>query len=878
MTSEQMKPHWALRALGAVALLAGLYLLVGGAYLMSLGGSWYYVIAGLGLVASGVLIFLGRILGVVIYLATFIFTVCWTYYDTGLNFWGWVPRTAAPLVIAIAVLLSVPLFRGRTVTPLRSRLSVTGGLALIAVFAVFFAQMLEPHGIVRNDISITPGKETETTAEMGGEWREWGRTGEGVRYSPLDQITKDNVGDLEVVWTAHHGQIPDAALANEDQNTPLYADGTLFHCAYNNVVTAFDGTTGKEKWVFNPHASAPLWLRCRSIAYVDSAVVTGAAGNAKIGGISGTANRKTTGSSFAPDVKILTEGATDGSNTKEIDANLAANAGDTVAEQSIEAGKRDNGEEETADANASTTNAAVADSNETADVSEDCGPRIVVATVDGRLMSIRTSDGKLCTSFGEDGVVDLHEGMGSYFAGEYMPTTGAILAGNKIIIGGWVMDNRSVGEAPGVVRAYNAITGALEWAWDSGNPKIDTYPPRGESYTRGTPNVWAPMSYDLELNMVYLPTGNATPDYWGGERSDSDNKYSSSVVALNLDTGKEVWHFQTTHHDLWDYDLASQPALVDFPKADGTTVPAVVQLTKRGEIFVLDRRDGTPLTKVTEQPVPQGSARGEYYSPTQPFSTGMPSIGSDDSVLSENKSWGMTPFDHLYCRIRTMKTRWDGLMTPPSTDVYYEFPGNGGGFNWGSASFDQSRNLLVLNNMIWPNRTHLIETDTTGGKDLSGGSEGGPMAGTPYQVFIGYNILEFFATPCFEPPFGTVTAIDLATQKIKWQIPMGTTEDTGPFGLRTYLPINTGMPTLGGLLTTKPGLSFFAGTQDYYLRAIDTETGDIVWKSRLPVGSQSVPITYTDENNRQIIVVQAAGARHSPNRGDYLIAYALKEK
>jgi quinate dehydrogenase (quinone) len=861
MAPKRPSTHWILRILGTILALAGLYLCGGGIYLISLGGSSYYLIAGLGLLVSGVCVFFGRILGVAIYLAIFVFTICWAYYDTGLNFWGWVPRVAAPLVIAIVILLTVPLYRNAAIAPLRSRLSVVGGLALVAVFGVFFAQMLEPHNVVQNDISITPGKETKITADMGGEWREWGGTGEGVRYSPLEQINKGNVKNLEVVWTAHHGQVPNAALANEDQNTPLYADGTLFHCAYNNVVTAFDGTTGEKKWVFNPNASAPLWLRCRSIAYVDPAVVKGATVSLAVADSADGARTRT-----------------DGSNTAQLDANLAANIGDNVAEQSIEAGELENGGAETADANASTINSALADPNETADVSEDCGPRIVVATVDGRLMSIRASDGKLCTTFGVDGSVDLHEGMGSYFAGEYMPTTGASLAGDKIVIGGWVMDNRAIGEAPGVVRAYNAITGALEWAWDSGNPKIDKYPPRGESYTHGTPNVWAPISYDLDLNMVYLPTGNATPDFWGGARTDSDNEYSSSVVALNLDSGKEVWHFQTTHHDLWDYDLPAQPALVDFPKSDGTTVPAVVQLTKRGEIFVLDRRNGTPLTEVTEKPVPQGNAKGEYYAPTQPFSTGMPSIGSDVSILSESKSWGMTPFDHLYCRIRTLQTRWDGLMTPPSTDVYYQFPGNGGGFNWGSASFDQSRNLLVLNNMIWPNRTHLIETDKTGGVDMSGGSEGGPMAGTPYQVYIDYDVLKLFATPCFEPPFGTVTAIDLATQKIKWQIPMGTTTDTGPFGLKTYLPINTGMPTLGGLLTTKPGISFFAGTQDYYLRAIDTETGDILWKSRLPVGSQSVPVTYTDKNGRQLIVVQAAGARHSPDRGDYLIAYALKEQ
>lgn len=197
--------------------------------------------------------------------------------------------------------------------------------------------------------------------------------------------------------------------------------------------------------------------------------------------------------------------------------------------------------------------------------------------------------------------------------------------------------------------------------------------------------------------------------------------------------------------------------------------------------------------------------------------------------------------------------------------------------NWGSVSFDQSRNLLIVNDMRWINRSHLIPQEETGGKDLSGGSEGGPMRGTPFQMYIDYNTLKYIGIPCYEPPYGTVTAIDMATQQIKWQIPMGTTKDMGPFGIALHVPFNTGMPTLGGLLTTKSGLSFFAATQDFYLRAIDTESGKVIWKDRLPVGSQSVPITYIDGKGRQVIVVQAAGARHNvKKRGDYLIAYALK--
>lgn len=825
--------HWWILILAATLIVTGLVFLTLGGRLIVLGGSWYYVLAGIVLIFAGWRMGMGKLSGVYAFVAVFLFTFGWTYYETGLNFWGWVPRMAAPLVLATVILLSVPLLSDAKKTRQIVNRTRLGGLAAGVAFVAFCAGMFFPHGIIQNEIAITPGIETKTTLAMGNEWREYGRTGEGVRYSPLEQITKDNLKDLEVIWTGHHGQISNIALLNEDQNTPIYADGTVFHCAYNNVITAFDGTTGEKKWQFNPHAAAPYWLRCRSISYVDPASY--------------------------PD-----------SSQKSDDSNAASQQTATSDASAPDAS------DEIADDNASTTNLTENDPNETEDTSKACGPRIAVATVDGRLMSVKASDGKLCLSFGDSGVVDLHVGMGAYPAGQYMPTSGAILAGNKIIIGGWVTDNQSVGEAPGVVRAFDALTGELAWAWDSGNPNIHKLPPAGETYTRGAPNVWAPISYDLALNMVYLPTGNATPDYWGGNRTELEDKYSSSIVAVDLDTGKEVWHFQTTHHDLWDYDIPAQPALVDFPKGDGTTVPAVVQLTKRGQIFVLDRRTGEPLTKVEEHPVPQGNAEGERYSATQPFSVGMPQIGTDPSLISEKRAWGMTPFDHLYCRIRTLETKWDGLMTPPSTEVYFQFPGNGGGFNWGSASFDESRNLLVLNDMRWPTRNQLVPRDKGAGQAPTASTEAGPMRGTPYAIDIGYDILKNLQTPCFEPPYGTVTAIDLATQEIKWQVPMGTMEDQGPFGIKTGIPLYTGMPTLGGLLTTKSGVSFFAGTQDYYLRALDTETGKVLWKDRLPVGSQSVPITYVDKTGRQVIVVQAGGARHSPDRGDLIIAYALK--
>lgn len=387
--SDRRKVHFLLRVIGIILMITGLLLFGGGAYLITLGGSWYYVLAGLGLGVAGWLVFKGRIDGVYLYLVVLTLTVLWNFYEVGLRFWGSVPRIAAPLVIGIVLLLCVRLFpAGEKRWTNERRYLFGGGFGLLAVFAVYFGAMFFPHGIVRNDIPTSPGTETARTLDMGGEWREYGRTGEGVRYSPLDQITPENVGDLEVVWTARHGQIPDALQANADQNTPLYIDGTVYHCAYNNVVTALDGATGEVRWQFNPQSSAPIWMRCRTMAYVDPAAL----------GAENTA-------------------AAEAASTPEAEAE----AGIDPVEEAIGTATQNDGGMETADANAMTTNENVPDYNQTAVANEACGPRIVMAAVDGRLMSIRASDGKLCTSFGNDGVVDLHEGMGAYPAGQYMP-------------------------------------------------------------------------------------------------------------------------------------------------------------------------------------------------------------------------------------------------------------------------------------------------------------------------------------------------------------------------------------------------------------------------------------------------------------------------
>jgi quinate dehydrogenase (quinone) len=463
--------------------------------------------------------------------------------------------------------------------------------------------------------------------------------------------------------------------------------------------------------------------------------------------------------------------------------------------------------------------------------------------------------------------------MGEVKPGYYQQTSTPLVAGDVVIVGGRVADNYSTGEPPGVVRAYDVRSGELVWAWDPGNPNTTKRPPAGETYTRGTPNVWSAMSYDAKLGLVYLPTGNATPDFFGGQRTEFDDKWNSSVVAIDVKTGQVRWHFQTTHHDLWDFDLPAQPLLYDVPDDKGGMQPALAQVTKQGEIFLLNRETGVPIARVEERPVPQGNVPGERYSPTQPFSVDMPSIGNQ--TLTESDMWGATPFDQLMCRIQFKGMRHEGVYTPPGMDRALQFPGSLGGMNWGSVSVDPNTNYMFVNDMRLGLANYMIPRDkiAAGASGIEMGVV--PQEGTPFGA-MRERFLSAAGIPCQKPPFGTMSAIDLKTHKLMWQVPVGTVQDTGPLGIRMHLPIPIGMPTLGASLATQSGLLFFAGTQDFYLRAFDTGNGNEIWKARLPVGSQSGPMTYVSpKTGKQYILLTVGGARQSTDRGDYVIAYAL---
>ena len=506
-----------------------------------------------------------------------------------------------------------------------------------------------------------------------------------------------------------------------------------------------------------------------------------------------------------------------------------------------------------------------------------CGSRIITTAKNGRLYALDAQTGERCANFGNQGEVDLSVGLGPYPDYYYMPTSQPLVAGDRVVVGGWVWDGKQTEEPSGVVRAYSLRTGELEWAWDLGNPAITKLPAEGQTYTKGTPNYWSSGAYDAKLNMVYLPLGNATPDFWAGHRNATVNAYSTSLVALRADTGREVWHFQSLRKDTWDYDNGTPPPLIDVPDGHGGTAPALVLAGKTHQLFLLDRRDGKPLAAVEYRPAPPEKQPGDDIAATQPWSVGMPQIAPME--LRERDMWGATMFDQLFCRIAFRELRYAGPYTKLTTKPTLIYPGYYGGMNWGGLAVDKRTNLLVINDMRMPQIAWLVpqaQADAEFAKlPKDAGWSRHVQQGTPYQAFKG-GFNSPLGIPCHEPSWGSLTGVDLNTRSIAWQVPLGTVEDSRLNGVRATLPVPVGMPSLAGPIATAGGLVFYAGTQDYYLRAFDSANGREIWKARLPVGAQATPMTYlSPESGRQFVVISAGGARMTPDRGDYVIGYAL---
>lgn len=477
------------------------------------------------------------------------------------------------------------------------------------------------------------------------------------------------------------------------------------------------------------------------------------------------------------------------------------------------------------------------------------GKRILMGTIDARLIALDAATGKKVASFGAGGEVDLRQGIHITDAGNYQVTSPPAIVKDTIVIGSSIGDNRSADMERGTVRAYEAHTGKLRWSWD----------PLASLPKTGGANAWSVFSADEKLGLVFVPTGSASPDYYGGERK-GDNRHANSVTALKVDTGEVAWSFQVVHHDLWDYDVASQPILIDYGPS---RTPAVVVTTKMGLVFVLDRKTGRPLSPVEERPVPKSDVAGESASPTQPFPVAIEALAP-----SAFKLFGLTESDRNWCADQLKNLRREGLYTPPSVRGTLAFPGNVGGVTWGGPAYDPARGLLVVNTNRVAFVIRLIPRDQvdatrkdTGENRLS--YEFGPQIGTPYAM-VRAPLITPQRIPCNEPPWGALTALDLKTGKKKWEVTLG-----------TWMGKELGGPSLGGPLVTGGGLTFIAATADNQIRAFDTDTGKVLWSNELPAAGHATPMTFVWKGVQYVVISAGGHAKLGSKLGDSVVAFRL---
>lgn len=807
-----------------VLALAGAVLLAAGIWLMALGGSWYYAIAGLGLLLTAGLLVAQRGIALSVYAAVVAGTLAWALWEVGLDWWPLAARGDVLFVVGLILLTpwvtrSLHARGDRRDAPARAvsllhpvALPLVGILAASLVVGIV-TWFLEPHRIE----GALPDRRADAAADLQrvppGEWHAYGRSGFGQRFSPLTQITPENVADLEVAWTYRTGDVrgqPGDPQETTFEVTPLKIRDRLYLCTPHQFVIALDATTGEEIWRFDPKIRDELALQhltCRGLSYYPG-------GAALPAGVTPEAEPRTSAVENLP----------------------------VAAEEAV--------------------------------ATAECTERLFMPTADGRVIALNPEDGAVCTNFGGgSGQIDLWANMPNVKPGAYYSTSPVAVGQGLVIVGGTVLDNVSTEEQSGVIRAYSADTGTLVWNWDPANPDATAPIPPGETYTPNSPNSWSIMSIDEGLGLVYVPLGNQPPDQFGGNRSPAVERFSSAVVALDLASGAVRWSFQTVHHDLWDYDVPSQPSLIDLT-IGGETVPALVQPTKQGELYVLDRRSGTPVLPVREVPVPQGAVEGDRTAPTQPVSQ----LSLAPEPLSGRDMWGATIFDQLACRIQFHRLRYEGRYTPPSLEGTLVHPGNFGVFNWGGIAVDPERQIAFLTPAYLAFVSRLVPRadDTTLYVQGENRPEGSLPAlnenfGAPFAVQL-YPFTSLVNLPCEAPPWGYVAGADLTTGEVVWMHKNGTVRDRAPIPL----PFRMGVPDLGGPIMTAGGVAFLSGTLDYYVRGYDVTTGEQLWEERLPAGGQATPMTYLGSDGRQYLLVAAGGhGSLGTKAGDYVIAYAL---
>jgi len=820
--------------------LFGVALAGGGGWLIALGGSWYYAIAGVALLVTALLLFRRSPMALWLYAALVLGTLLWGLWESGLDWWPLAARGDVLFLLGLFMLtpwVTRPLRHrrarsadaddGNARAAWRATTPLVASLLLFLVVGVA-SWFVDPHS---RDGALPAPREQAAADALGvppGEWRAYGRTNHGQRYSPLDQITPDNVAQLEMAWHYKTGDLRGREgdpLETTFEVTPLKIGDLLYLCTPHQSVIALDATTGKEVWRYDPRIRDQLALQhltCRGLSYHDASA----------------------------------QGA--GSEAPGGEAPLGEQTVGSAAGAQPEAQQR--------------LNLPVA--AEDGPVTDQCGSKLFMPTADGRVIALNPEDGSVCGDFGNGtGQINLWANMPHAQVGGYYSTSPVVVTRSLIIVGGTVLDNVSTEEPAGAIRAFDVDTGELVWNWDPAKPE-DTAPiAPGDTYTPSTPNTWSISSADEALGMVYVPMANKSPDQWGGDRSETDEEYGSSILALDIASGRVRWVFQAVHHDLWDYDVPSQPSLLDLT-INGETVPALVQPTKQGELFVLDRRSGEPLLPVTEQPYPQGAAEGDFTAPTQPVSA----LSFEPEPLTGASMWGATMFDQLACRIEFQKLRYEGRYTPPSTQGTLVYPGNFGVFNWGGVAVDPelqavfaTPTYLAFVSKLVPREddtTLYVQGDERPQDSLPALNEN---FGAPFAVQLSA-FTSALGLPCQQPPWGYIAGADLTSGDVAWMRKNGTVRDSSPLPL----PFSMGVPNLGGPIMTAGRVAFLSGTLDYYLRAYDVMTGTELWKARLPAGGQATPMTYLGADGRQFVVVAAGGhGSLGTKAGDDVIAYAL---